>query len=413
MPTLIPISRALIPVSSEAAQLLSGPNYDEFQSDQEVWQILQGNQESILRVTMAHCDVPNCENILDEGSAEALLRAKENIAELQNSPLSRVAEQILVIYKITEARRPEHSQIGLAGMALSSEIRTEQNPLGVIIRNEGIREKKVQGRAKLIEQTSSYVGVVNNAVDDASGALSNALDSYASDRSCDYFARDEKGNVHEIWLVTQNEEVDYFCKLLANEEWAYVADGNHRSAAAAMLGKEEFLAVFFPVARMSISPYNRLIDALQLSERELLEKLSPSFEIEKLGSNEEYQPTATHEIGLYTSENWYRLQPKANSFEAGNAVEEIDADILQRKFFAEVLDINDASDNRLNYVGGDRDSKYLMSRVDSGEFNYAITLAPVTMEQFVNVCKQNRFMPPKATWFEPKVRSGLFVALLG
>ena len=91
----------------------------------------------------------------------------------------------------------------------------------------------------------------------------------------------------------------------------------------------------------------------------------------------------------------------------------IDADIVQRKLFAEILDINDARDSKLNYVGGDRDAKYLKSRVDSGEFNYAVTLAPVTMKQFVNVCRQNRFMPPKATWFEPKVRSGLIIALLG
>ena len=126
----------------------------------------------------------------------------------------------------------------------------------------------------------------------------------------------------------------------------------------------------------------------------------------------DYQPTHTHRIGFYADGNWLRLVPRAGSFDASNAAESIDAAIVQQRLFDEVCGIPEATDERLTFVGGDRDATYLRRRVDSGEFGFAVTLPPVSMAQFVEVCRQRRMMPPKSTWFSPKIRSGLVMALL-
>jgi uncharacterized protein (DUF1015 family) len=191
-----------------------------------------------------------------------------------------------------------------------------------------------------------------------------------------------------------------------------VADGNHRSAAAAMLGKEHFLAVFFPTHRMHLEPYNRLLPALGQSPEVLIMKLAQSFDIRPLGPIPEFRPQRIHEIGLYHAGLWHLLKPRAGTFDPHNAAESIDAAIVHKHIVQEALGIADARDKRINYVGGNKDSLYLMARVDAGDYDLALSLAPVTMQQFVDVCEQNLFMPPKSTWFDPKIRSGMVMALL-
>ena len=212
--------------------------------------------------------------------------------------------------------------------------------------------------------------------------------------------------------MTESVRIEALRALLADEPRAYVADGNHRSAAAAMLGLEGYLAVFFPAATMGLAPYNRLVEGPRLPTDELLPLLRESFRVEALPGARAFQPSVTHEIGLYAEGAWHRLTPLPSSFDADSAVETVDADIVQRRFFAEVLGIMDARDPRLTFVGGNRDALYLEERVDGGGFAYAVTLAPVTMEQFVAVCRQGALMPPKSTWFQPKLRMGLVMALL-
>ena len=126
----------------------------------------------------------------------------------------------------------------------------------------------------------------------------------------------------------------------------------------------------------------------------------------------DYQPTAPHSIGLYTDQEWLRLTPRSGAYDADNAAESIDAAIVQKRVFDELCGISDPRDERLTFVGGNRDATYLRQRVDSGEYSFAVTLPPVTMSQFVEVCRQRRMMPPKSTWFSPKIRSGLVMALL-
>lgn len=411
MITIAPIQRALVPVDSAAAAKTIAPNYDEFQGDAEIYRFIQEHPDCILRVTMAHCDVASESDIGVDGSEDTLKKSRATLESFIAGDLMRVAEDVLWVYEITTPKRPELRQIGLGAAAKTAEIRTEDTPDGTVIRNEGIREDKARGRADLIGATQSYIGIVNNTVEDDSGRIAEALELYADGRACDFESLDEAGNRHRVWLVTDPAEQTPFIQLFAEEPFAFVADGNHRSAAAALLGRENYLSVFFTTSRMGLAPYNRLVANEACEGVNWLTALAEHFEIKDLGSQPDYAPGEPHQIGLYNGTTWLRLTPKASASEPGNAVQDIDADIVQRLILDGVLGITDARDKRLTYVGGNKDATWLRSKVDVGEQGIAITLAPVTMTQFVNVCKQNRYMPPKSTWFEPKIRSGLLVAL--
>jgi uncharacterized protein (DUF1015 family) len=410
--TIDPMARALVAVDSAAADALGAPNYDEFQSDVEVWERIHARPSCVLRVTMPHCDVAAPAAILEAESDAALERARANMAELAASPLTREVEDAFWVYEIRSAGPAGSRQIGLGGMARTAEIRTPANPHGPIIRNEGVREKKARGRAELTEATRADMGTVNCAVDDTGGELEAALEAYATSLPPDLETVDEAGNRHRVWLVTKPMAVELLRAVLAGEPRAYVADGNHRSAAAAMLGMPRFLAVFFPARMMRIEPYNRLVTRAVPAPGDLRAALEVSFEVTRYEGTGAFQPRATHEIGLYDGRTWWRLRPRPGTFDPADAAQDIDADIVQRRLFAGVLGVGDARDERLTFVGANRDAAWLQAEVDAGRFRYAVTLPPVTMAQFSRVCRQDRLMPPKSTWFEPKIRSGLVMALL-
>ncbi|MCA9077308.1 MAG: DUF1015 domain-containing protein [Planctomycetaceae bacterium] len=412
MVSISAVPRALVPVDSHAADQISAPNYDEFQSDQEVYDLLQSRPECVLRVTMAHCAVDDFQDCLKDGSPEALGKASSHMEELIASSHTRIAQNVLWVYEVVSPKRPNVRQLGLGGLARTQEIRTEQNPTGVIIRNEGIRPEKAEGRAKLIQSTNAYIGTVNCAVQDSRRRLTTALESYTEEFDPSFKTIDEAGNTHRVWLVDDGETSEDFRSLLADEPFAYVADGNHRSAAAAALGHDHFLAVFFTTQRMRLEPYNRLVEDVGLPIDEIIQQLNSSFEVETIGDQKTFRPANVHEIGFYANGQWLSLTPRPETFDPNNAAESIDADIIQRHLFDAILGIADPRDKRLNFVGGNKDSAYLKARVDSGEYAFALSLAPVTIQQFVGVCEQDRFMPPKSTWFDPKIRSGLVTVLL-
>jgi uncharacterized protein (DUF1015 family) len=412
MVSIIPVSRALVPVDDDAATALSAPNYDEFQGDREVFDLICQKPESVLRVTMPHCDVSDFDERPRDGSLEALQRAGENMRSLIGSPRMRPIENLLWVYEIVSPKRPDVRQLGLGGLARTDEIRTDANPGGVIIRNEGIRQEKADGRAKLLEATNADFGTVNCAVRDREGRLTRLLEEFAGGCKPDLTTLDEAGNTHRVWLVTDPQQQQQLTAQLGQEAAAYVADGNHRSAAAAALGKKYFLTVFFTTDRMRLEPYNRLVESPGLEREEFLRQLETCFQVQPLGPLPAFRPDQIHEIGLYMGGEWYRLRPRLEKVEFSDAAAEIDSEVLQKYLFDRMLGIRDARDERLNFVGGNKDSAYLKARVDAGEYAFALSLAPVTMEQFVAVCEQNLFMPPKSTWFDPKIRSGLVIALL-
>ena len=412
MITLDPIARALVAADSEAADKLGAPNYDEFQSDREVWELLRERPFSVLRVTMPHCDVRTPEDIGEEGSKATLARAVANMARLMSDPMVKKAMHIVWVYEITRPGHENHPQIGLGGLGRTNEIRTPENPGGSVIRNEGIREAKAKGRAVLTQVTHTDMGTVNLAVDDHDGEFLGALGAWAKSHEPSFETHDELGNRHRVWLVDNEKDVERFRALVAREPHAYVADGNHRSAAAAMLGYEHYLTVIFPKSTMTIAPYNRLVDLARDQRAGLAKSMQRSFDVERHPGPGAFQPAKTHEIGLYDGSWWWALHPKAGTFDPNDAAQDIDADIVQRRIIEEVLGVSDARDERITYVGANRDAMWLQQQVDEGLHGAAITLPPVTMEQFINVCLQNKLMPPKSTWFVPKIRSGLVMAMV-
>ncbi|HEX6317101.1 MAG TPA: DUF1015 family protein [Gemmatimonadaceae bacterium] len=412
MLTLDPIARALVAADSAAADKLGAPNYDEFQSDREVWELLRERPFSVLRVTMPHCDVRTPEDIGEEGSKATLARAVANMARLMSDPMVKKAMHILWVYEISRPGHEGNPQIGIGGLARTSEIRTPENPQGTVIRNEGIRDVKAKGRAQLTQVTHTDMGTVNLAVDDESGELRGALGGYAATHDPSFETRDEQGNRHRVWLVSDAAEVERFRALVAREPRAYVADGNHRSAAAAMLGYEHYLAVVFPKSTMTIAPYNRLVDVARDQRASLASSLQRTFVLERHAGPGPLQPSRTHDIGLYDGSAWWRLQPKPGTYDPNDAAQDIDADIVQHQIIEPVLGVSDARDERIIYVGANRDAEWLQAQVDQGLHGCAITLPPVTMDQFVRVCLQNKLMPPKSTWFIPKIRSGLVMAMV-
>ena len=412
MLTIRPIRHALVPVDSAAARRVSALNYDEFQGDREIWEAIRDAPDSVLNVTMAHCAVASPDRILRGDSDESLARARRNFDRLRASPLTHEVQRALYIYEIVDPQRPGVRQIGLGGLARTAQIRTEAAPNGPIIRNEGVRPPKARGRARLIEATGAIIGTVNNAVPDASGAFAAALERHADGTAVDFEVEGRLGTTHRIWLVAEPGAVTRLQRLLADEPEAYVADGNHRSAAAAMLGHESFLAVFFPAGRMGISPYNRLARLPGDGGASVESALARSFDVVPSGGGP-LQPEETHVIGVYTADGgWRRASPRAGVYDEADAAASIDHDIVQRTLFAD-LGIPDAADERLTFVGANKDAAWLAAEVDGGRADLAVTLPAVTMDQFVAVCRQRRMMPPKSTWFEPKIRSGLVMALLG
>ena len=412
MVTLHPIPSALVPVGTEAAEALSSPNYDEFQSDLEIFELLQRRPNSVLRITMPHAAAGSPDEMLAEGSDEALEAARIRMAELRDGPLTRTLNDVMFLYEIEDPERPETRQIGLGGLAPSRDILTDATPDGTIVRNEGVRPKKARGRADLIDSTMAIIGTVNNAVEDSSGRFAALLDQISERRAPDFTAAAEDGCRHLIRLLPESRERDELVRALAEEPFAYVADGNHRSAAAAMLGLEGFLTVMFPARRMGLLPYNRLVKEKPRSADAWRSSLDDDFEVSETDPGKAYQPTGQHRIGLYTPGVWLRLSPRPGSFDPANAAESIDSNIVQRRIFQRVCGIPDPRDERLTFVGGNRHAAYLRGRVDAGEFGFAVTLPPVGMDQFIDVCRQRRMMPPKSTWFSPKIRSGLVMAKL-
>lgn len=408
MITIDPIPHALVPVNSAAADAISAMNYDEFQSDGEVWDVLQARPMSVLKISMPHCDVPDRSAILDERSDAAMQKARENLLELAKSKLVRQVNNVLWVYEI-EGYQFGVRQLGLGGLGRTADIRTAEHPHGSIIRNEGIREDKARARAELTAAAGADLGMVNNAVDDDDAVLQSALEAHVSNADPDFETVDEGGSRHRVWIVADDVSIARLRKALAREPQAYVADGNHRSAAAALLGKKHFMTVFFPADCMHIAPYNRLVNTGDMLAADLRKALEVDFTVEAAPESP-YQPGRTHELGLYDGQAWWKLTPREGRFDPSDAAQDIDADLVQRLVFDKVLGITDARDKRLTYVGANRDARWLQREVDDGRHGMALTLPPVTMSQFIEVCRQNTLMPPKSTWFVPKVRTGLVIS---
>jgi uncharacterized protein (DUF1015 family) len=230
---------------------------------------------------------------------------------------------------------------------------------------------------------------------------------------------------HQLWIIDNSDDIETITTEFAKMPSLYIADGHHRSAAAALVGAEKakqnpnhtgdeeynyFMAVCFQASQLTILDYNRVVTDLNgMTKSEFLSALGKNFVVEDKGT-EVYKPAKLHEFSLYMEEHWYRLEAKEGTYNEADPIGVLDVDISSRLILDELLGIKDLrSDKRIDFVGGLRGLEELKRRVDSGEMKMALALYPVSMQQIMDIADSGKIMPPKATWFEPKLRSGLII----
>ena len=255
--------------------------------------------------------------------------------------------------------------------------------------------------------------------------IDNIVDSIINKEAPEYDFVADDGIGHTFWVVKDKSTIDKITELFEKVPYTYVADGHHRTAAAALVGKERrdknanhtgkeeynyFLAVHFPDNQLKIFDYNRVVKDLNgLSKEEFLNKLKENFEVEEKGT-QIFKPNALHTFSMYLDGKWYSLKAKPGTYNDNDPIGVLDVTILSEKILTPILNIVDLrTDKRIDFVGGIRGLEELKKRVDSGEMKVAFALYAVSMKQLIDIADTGNIMPPKTTWFEPKLRSGLVI----
>lgn len=295
---------------------------------------------------------------------------------------------------------------------------------GVIKKHELTRRDKEEDRMKHVRVCDANMEPVFFAYPD-NEVLNTLIMRYASTKPEYDFVAPIDGFRHQLWVVSDATDIDTITTEFAKMPSLYIADGHHRSAAAALVGAEKasahpghtgkeeynyFMAVCFQASQLTILDYNRVVKDLNgMTSEEFLKALAKNFIVEKKGT-EAYAPKQLHEFSLYLDGNWYSLMAKEGTYDDTDPIGVLDVDISSRLILDELLGIKDLrSDKRIDFVGGLRGLAELKRRVDSGEMRMALALYPVTMKQIMDIADSGEIMPPKATWFEPKLRSGLVI----
>lgn len=295
---------------------------------------------------------------------------------------------------------------------------------GVIKKHELTRSDKEEDRMKHVRTTRAHIEPVFLAYHPRQVLLA-LRHKYAAQPPVYDFIAPIDGFRHQLWVVTDTTDQDIITHEFAAMDSLYIADGHHRSAAAALVGDqlarekefttgdEEFnyyMAVCFPADELTILDYNRVVrDLAGMTPAELLQALEKNFIVEAKGT-EPYHPAHPHEFALYVDHTWYALNARPGTYDPADPIGVLDVDISSRLILDELLHITDLrKDKRIDFVGGLRGLEELQRRVDSGEMQMALALYPVSMQQIMDIADSGNIMPPKATWFEPKLRSGLVV----
>lgn len=296
--------------------------------------------------------------------------------------------------------------------------------IGVIKKHELTRRDKEEDRMKHVRVCNANMEPVFFAYPDDE-VLTALLQRYAATKPVYDFVAPDDGFRHQFWIINDQQDINTITAEFAKMPHLYIADGHHRSAAAALVGAEKakqnphhtgkeeynyFMAVCFPASQLTILDYNRVVKDLNgLTPEEFLKKLSEDFEVEDKGEAI-YKPQHIHEFSLYLDKHWYSLVAKPQAYDDNDPIKSLDVDISSRLILDKLMGIKDLrSDKRIDFVGGLRGLEELKRRVDSGEMRWALALYPVSMKQIMNIADTGNIMPPKATWFEPKLRSGLVI----
>ena len=299
---------------------------------------------------------------------------------------------------------------------------------GVIKKHELTRRDKEEDRMKHVRVNNANIEPVFFAYPD-NEVLNALIMRYAANEPEYDFIAPIDGFRHQFWVISDEQDIATITEEFAKMPSLYIADGHHRSAAAALVGAEKaklnpnhrgdeeynyFMAVCFQASQLTILDYNRVVKDLNgMSSEEFLAALQVNFVVEDKGSDI-YKPSKLHEFSLYLDGEWYSLTAKKGTYDNNDPIGVLDVDISSRLILDEILNIKDLrSSNRIDFVGGLRGLGELKRRVDSGEMRAALALYPVSMKQIMDIADSGKIMPPKATWFEPKLRSGLVIHDLG
>jgi uncharacterized protein (DUF1015 family) len=295
---------------------------------------------------------------------------------------------------------------------------------GRIKKHELTRKDKEEDRMKHVRVNNANIEPVFFAYPQQT-ELDAIVAEIIKDKPVYDFVAPGDGFGHHFWVIDNTQTINRITELFANIPALYIADGHHRSAAAALVGDEKrrqnpnhtgneeynyFMAVCFPDNQLNIIDYNRVVkDLNNLTDEEFITRLSGNFEVVKIGESI-YKPNKLHNFSLYLSGNWYSLTAKPGTYNDQDPIGVLDVTISSNLILDEILDIKDLrTDKRIDFVGGIRGLDELKKRVDSGEMRVALALYPVSMKQLIDIADTGNIMPPKTTWFEPKLRSGLVI----
>ncbi len=391
--------------------------YDVMNTD-EARKMAEGKQTSLLHITRSEIDL-SAET--DTHSEEVYSKSAENFKQWQKYGwLVQDKNPHYYIYAQTMKGRTQYGIVGCASV--------DDYLNGIIKKHELTRPDKEQDRMVHVRVNNANIEPVfftYTPVKEIDEIVSNIVKN--ENPEYDFVAEDGFG--HHFWVVKKPETNKLIEKLFAEKvQNTYVADGHHRTAAAALVGKEKrdnnpfhngteeynfFLAVHFPSDQLRIIDYNRTVKDLNgLTPGELLTRLGKSFIIEEKG-NTTFKPKKLHNFSMYLEGNWYSLTAKAGTFNDNDPIGVLDVTILTTQILSPILDIQDLRrSKRIDFIGGIRGLRELKKRVDSGEMKVAFALYPVSMDQLITIADSGNIMPPKSTWFEPKLRSGLVIHLL-
>ncbi len=406
----------------DIVEKLASRPYDVLNSE-EARQECEGNPYSLLHVTKAEIDLAPSTK---DSDLTTYIKVVENFNAFKDYGwLVQDKEEKLYIYaqSMNPTDADAHWQYGIVACAWSEDYVNQ-----VIKKHELTRKDKEEDRMKHVRITNANVEPVffaYPAIDEIDAIVSNITKEAPI---YDFIAKEDNFG-HRFWVIDDKATIDRLVEIFDTQVPSmYIADGHHRSAAAALVGQEKkennpnhkgteeynfFMTVIFPDNQLKIIDYNRVVKDLNgLSKEEFLNALTESFEVEDMGT-EIYKPAKLHEFSTYLDGHWYKLNAKAGTFNDEDPIGVLDVTILSNLVLDKILGIKDLrTDKRIDFVGGIRGLGELKRRVDNGEMKVAFALHPVTMKQIIDIADSGNIMPPKTTWFEPKLRSGLVIHTL-
>ena len=411
MATIKPF-KGIRPPQDLVEQVASRP-YDVLNSD-EARSEAAGNEKSLYHIIKPEIDFPVG---TDEHDPRVYSKAAENFQLFQDKGwLVQDQQENYYIYAQTMNGKTQY------GLVVGAYVPDYMN--GIIKKHELTRRDKEEDRMKHVRVNNANIEPVFFAYPDNT-VLDEVIARYTDQKPEYDFVAPDDGFGHTFWVIDQAEDIEVITEEFAKMPALYIADGHHRSAAAALVGAEKakqnphhqgdeeynyFMAVCFPANQLTIIDYNRVVKDLNgLTPAQFLEAVGKNFIVEEKGS-EIYRPVQLHNFSLYLEGKWYSLTAKEGTYDDHDPIGVLDVTISSNLILDEILGIKDLrSDKRIDFVGGIRGLGELKKRVDSGEMKVALALYPVSMKQLMDIADTGNIMPPKTTWFEPKLRSGLII----